>query len=949
MVKMEKLPDDIYTAEDLELYKKLSRKDVLTLLIYNKNLYFAGESRPIDHSNPKVRTEMRGGTTVAPLKVFTLFEGVKLSENVLTYGEKKVEIERSGFTVPPFTYLEHSYVPLAETAEALGLKATSFYQGRLTVIGKETEADKIFEAINKNPNLAAAGADFVTGKYDAYKFTHEDYKTARDKWRKCLVGSRETIDMNDEGMVKKIKTLTQNARRLLSEMNRSGSAPILWGDTPPSESGDLIVQYHNVRSLALAYGTYGTDFYLDDSIKADILYALQWMYENMYGEAEIEERGWRSINAFNWWDWYVGANENLTDILLIMEDCLSKEQIHKYMKLPKYLLDHWRLKYTQDQCSGRMTVGTKCALILEDPERLTIASNDYHILLNVVLEGPGTHTDYCNYQHGFPYNLMYGTACLSRVLSVGTCLAGTPLEFASSRVYNIYDQFKYMFDAASFRGRGFVCFNGRASCIAEIEKGYELAALFTYILGKFGPEEDEAVRRFIKYSMPTEKHKAAMKDRCSIPTYSAVRDALSDDTLPSEDTKNYAHAWFSADRATQHRNGYAFLLSMPSYRHISYECINHNNVTGWYMNDGALYLYTKTDDHEFDGINFVLNERIAYHIPGTTTDSRQRLAVSISEGWYPENDRVGCMDFEKEFITAGMDYSAYNLKEAEIKEDVGYGAGNPKFINDLVAKKAYFMFDDACVCLGADISSTMNSDISTTVEHRRLVKLQNNPCGSDRISVNGECITENTFDLHIDAPRYACVEDFAGFLFMDAPKVTVSKYLCAPDYDPKDAYSPVPRPEKFTRPFVEITIDHGKNPVNASYAYAVLPYADDEKLKKCAEDPDFEIISNTDKIQAVKEKSLGITGMIFYEAGECAGIKVNRSCLVTYKETGGEFKIKVCEPTNKVDSLEIEIDKKLSLLSCDNRYSIECGKNTKLTLNTARSQGEGYEAKFRAE
>ena len=44
------------------------------------------------------------------------------------------------------------------------------------------------------------------------------------------------------------------------------------------------------------------------------------------------------------------------------------------------------------------------------------------------------------------------------------------------------------------------------------------------------------------------------------------------------------------------------------YRHISYECINHNNVTGWYMNDGALYLYTKTDDHEFDGINFILND-----------------------------------------------------------------------------------------------------------------------------------------------------------------------------------------------------------------------------------------------------------------------------------------------------------------------------------------------------
>lgn len=949
MVKMEMLPDDVYTSGELELYKELSKKDILTLLIYNKNIYFSGKSCPIDHNNRRVRTEMRCGTIVAPLNVFTLFEGVRWSKNVLTYGEKNVDIEKAGFTVLPFTYLGHIYVPLAEAAEALGLKAASFYQGRLIVIGKKEEADRIFEAINNNQNLALAGADLVIGNYDAYKFTHEDYKEARDKWKKFLVGSPETIDITDESMLKKLKGLTQNAKKLLNTMNRKSSAPILWGDTLPVESKDLNIQYGSILGLALAYGTYGTDFYLNESIKDDILYALQWMYENMYGEAEIEDRGWRSINAYNWWDWYVGANEALTDILIIMEDCLTREQIKKYMNLPKYLLDNWRLKYTQDQCSGRMAVGTKCALILEDPERLTIASNDYHILLNVVLEGPGTHTDYSNYQHGFPYNLMYGVLCINRVIRVGSCLAGTPLEFTSSRVYNIYEQFKYMFEAASFRGRGFVCFNGRASCMPETEKGYELVALFINILGTFGPEEDEAVKRFIKCSMATEEQKAAIKNRCNISTYSIMNNVLSDDTVPSEDTRNYAHAWFSADRATQHRNGYAFMLSMPSYRHVSYECINHSNVTGWYMNDGAIYLYTKTDNHEFDGINFVLNDRIAYHIPGTTTDSRQRIAVSIHEGWIPENDRVGCMDFEKEFITAGMDYSAYNLKEAEIKEDVGYGAGNPKFVNDLVAKKAYFMFDNGCVCLGAGIRSTMNSEIYTTVEHRRLVKLQNNPYGSDRISVNGKSIPGNTFDLHIDAPEYACVEDFAGFLFLDAPRVTVSKYVCAPDYKSDDIFSPVQKPEKVARPFVEITIDHGKNPQNACYAYAVLPYVDDKKLKKYAEDPNFEIISNTDKIQAVREKTLGITGIIFYEAGECAGLKVDKPCLVTYKEMNGEFKIKICEPTNKVDSLEIGINKKLSLISCDNRYSVECGENTKLTLNTARSQGEGYEAKFKAE
>ncbi len=941
MVNMEKLPPDAYSTEDLELFNKLTEKNILTLLIYNRKVLCGGKSYSIID-----RPELRDGIITAPAEIFTLLEGVTLNENVLTCGECSLDLCKCDLRIPLYERSGKIYVPVSDIAEALEFSHICLYQGRVIAVGVPADIEKFRTAVKKTPTLGFAAAAAVTGKYDACKFTHEDYKAARDQWRKLLVGSIENIDRKDEGINKKLKALTQNAEKLINSMNHSDGAPILWGDAPPTESGDLITQYQNIVSLAIAYGTYGTDFYLNDSLKEGILYALCWMYENMYGEAEIKGCGWRSINLFNWWDWYVGANEALTDTLLIMESCLTKEQIHKYMKLPKYLLDNWRLKYTQDQCSGRMAVGTKCALILEDPERLAIAANDYHILLNVVSEGPGTHTDYSNYQHGFPYNLMYGASCINRVLRVGSCLTGTPLEFTSYRVYNIYDQFKYMFDAAAFRGRGFVCFNGRASCVPEMEKGYELVDLFAHILGTFGSEEDEAVRRFIKYSMATEEQKESIKSRCSISSYSAIRDALSDDTIPSEDTRNYAHAWFSADRATQHRADYAFLLSMPSYRHISYECINHNNVTGWYMNDGALYLYTKTDDHEFDGINFVRNDRIAYHIPGTTTDSRQRPAVSISEGWYPENDRVGCMDFEKNYITAGMDYSAYNCEIAEMKEDIGYGAGNPQFINDLTAKKAYFMFDDECVCLGAGISSTMNSDISTTVEHRRLVKLQNNPYGSDKISINGEIITDNTFDLQIDDPSYACMEDFAGYVFIDAPKITVSKYLCAPDYDSNDGYSPVPKPEKVTRPFVEITIEHGKNPQNASYAYAILPYADDEKLKKYAKDPDFEILSNTNKIQAVKEKNLGITGIVFYEAGECAGIKANKPCIVTFKENADGFKIKICEPTNKTDKLEIEIFKKLKLLSCDDRYKINCGDTTVLNLNTSLSTGEGYEAVF---
>ena len=162
----------------------------------------------------------------------------------------------------------------------------------------------------------------------------------------------------------------------------------------------------------------------------------------------------------------------LTDAIIIMENELTREEVSKYMKPFKWFLDNWRLKYTQDQCSGRMAVGTKCALILEDPERLTISSNDYHIMLDIVLEGPGTHTDYCNYQHNLPYNMVYGQSNLHRVLKVASILAGTPLEFISYKSYNQYLQFKYMFEAAMYKGRAFMCFAGRGAGGTEAGEGF---------------------------------------------------------------------------------------------------------------------------------------------------------------------------------------------------------------------------------------------------------------------------------------------------------------------------------------------------------------------------------------------------------------------------------------------------------------------------------------------
>lgn len=958
MVNMEYLQLDAFTPEDLAEFKLYAGKGVLGVFIYNKNVYYNGNRFQIDESDYKVRSELRSGISVSPISVFRVFEGCDYSDNTISLGGINVSFkvgdikftvngEIRNFSVAPFVYLGHVYVAVSDISDALGLGVLKCNKDRLTLIGERDVIEQLRDAMKKNAALETVASRETVGYYDAYKFTHEDFVMAKDNWRKLLCATPETIDLNDEGMKARIRAISNSAENILKRLHREPDAQILWGDNPPSISDDVMTQFAYIRELALAWGTYGSDLYHDESLKKDILYCYEWMYENMYGDAEINGTGWRSINDFNWWHWYVGGPDMLTDGLLIMENEMTEKAKRKYLKLFKYLLDNWRLRYTQDQCSGRMAVGTKCALLLEDPERLTISSNDYHIMLDIVLEGPGTHTDYCNYQHNLPYNMSYGQSNLHRVLRVGSVLSGTPLEFVSPRYYNQYMLFKYMFEAAMYQGRGFMCFLGRGAYHGELNSGIGVLSQIIPMIGNYGPDEAAAIKKFIKYSVKDPVNRKMLIDSCSISHYSTIMDILNDDSISDENDYFCAHAWFSADRATLHRDDYAFALSMPSYRHVTYECINHENHQGWYMNEGTLYLYTNNDKNAFDGINFSLNKRLAQRMPGTTVDVRPRPAVSISEGAFSTRDKVGCMDYDGKYIVAGMDYECYGRDFGEDDYvDTGYGGGNPKFPNDLVAKKAYFMFDDECVCLGAGINSTMNAEVLTTVEHRRLVKTDSDPLGVDLIYFNGSEMPHGAFELNFENPETAMVEGFAGFVFADAKNVTVSKYLYA--IDPKEIKEPITIPDyaQKERPFVEITINHGKNPVDGTYAYAVLPYADAEKVNKYAADPDFEILCNTTKCQAVREKTLGVTGIVFYEAGECYGIKVDKACIVTFSDNDGVFNIKVCEPTNKEEAVSVEIDRPLKLKSADDRYTVECSDVTKLTLDVKLSVGEGYCAMF---
>ena len=470
-------------------------------------------------------------------------------------------------------------------------------------------------------------------------------------------------------------------------------------------------------------------------------------------------------------------------------------------------------------------------------------------------------------------------------------------------------------------------------------------------IGLFGEDEDMHLKKLVKRCASTPRLVKLLKSACPVSNFAKLMSILRDDTIPTENDYELGHAWFTADRFTQHRNDYAFFVAMPSERHPSYESINSANKRGWYTCDGALYYYNNTDRNAYDGVNWIVNPEICQRVAGTTVDDRARQPWSYRSGWKPSTSFAGTVDVLKKYGAAAFEYESYHYEghEADGTEDKDYGGGFTYWENDLRARKSYYFFDKECVCLGSAINSTMDSNVITTVEHRRLVK-NSSPLGVEDIYLDGELMTKNNFEIIKDGASWAHLEGFAGYVLPSGGTLRLNKYTYLPTTDGVDGYfkkDPEEEIYKDGKPFFEINLYHGKNPKNASYEYIILPNATKEQTEAYAKENEIEIIANTKKVHAVRKPSLGLTFISFFEAGECCGIKAASPCIVSILDGAQEFTVSVLDPTHKNDTVKLTLDRKYAPANLPILASLSerCGK-TVITANTKELSGESIRITF---
>ena len=910
----------LYTPEDKTRIYGLSQQGLTLAYAFCENIIAGGKVQPL-FAKKDVLATRKDGINYLPLSFFTQTLGATLTGDTLTLGEKQFSLYGNKEGLLPLEKNGVTFLPALVCARTLGVGARLFCNEKMTAFGPEALLDAI------DPDLADAASFLIFGEYPT-AFTAEEFAQGRKVWRDRTVGNAETNDLSNPLIVEKIAQIDRTCEKQLARMNLQPDATVLFGEMrTPIESDELSKLYCPLWDMARAYGTYGSKYYKDADLREKIRYGMQWGYEHMYGEAEFTNTGWRDTTACNWWHWMVGAPDPITDILITMEDEFTREEKERYLKLFVWFLT-WRCN-TDASAMTRVVICTKTALILEKADMLLASYHDYNHTIRVQM-GSSMRIDYTDWSHAMPYNVGYGHLKLDRSLYVAHKLAGTAMQYRSPRTYNIFEMLQFCFGPAIYRCQAYVMLHGRNTHITESSAGARICVDCLNMLGLFGEEEDAFIKAFVRRNAATDTLIKLMKSWCPLNNCADLAEVIA---MPMPEPLLFAYAWFTGDRMTQHRNDYAIGISMNSSRSKSYESILDMNKMGWYTTDGATFYYTAYDEGQYDGENFLFNPEVAHRIPGTTEDVRPREARSVYENpWYSTTPFAGSITIRDQFGMAAMEYVSEHFEGPAFDNTCGYGGTRGVFENDLFANKAWFTFDNALVCLGSAVSSTMHSEIKTTIEHRRIFR------DAERdivVSVNGQrwILPKENYEKVLTGVDYIFMEGHGGFVLDKTATVFLRRYIS---------------PECKDQPFIEFGYSHGADPNNAQYRYTTILAKDEEFVKNYADQPACRVIQQTENLLAAESPAIGVAGYAFYKPGTCNGITTDSGMIIITGETDGVTELRVSDVTQLLTEATVTVEGVTGLLDASDKIEAEV-KDGKLVLHIdfTESYGRPYFAKFK--
>lgn len=335
--------------------------------------------------------------------------------------------------------------------------------------------------------------------------------------------------------------------------------------------------------------------------------------------------------------------------------------------------------------------------------------------------------------------------------------------------------------------------------------------------------------------------------------------------------------YFRGDYTLHIRPGYTFDVRTVSTRTMRCEYGNGENLKTYFMSDGCTNIVT--DGNEYDGIFPVWNWA---RIPGVTAPQATEIPKAVSD-WQ----------------TPGTSTFAGGVSDSL------YGVSTYSYIDTIAdvrtsARKGWFFFDDEVVCLGAGIRSASDLEINTTINQCLLAQDEKVLVRSGRKQMP---VAEG--NVRYNSPEWVLHNDVA-YLFPAGGDVFVAKQAQSGNwYDINQTASK----ETLQKKIFSLGFDHGKQPSDATYAYIVAPGKHTaEEIEQYRKEKAIEIPVNTADLQVVRNKKLGIWGMIFYQAGEFKHrdiqVSVDKACTLLIKDDGS---MHIADPGQTESDIQVSI------------------------------------------
>lgn len=695
-----------------------------------------GEVKKISESDISICPYQINNTLMAPACFFEAYMGAKIQESeggfAAVLGENAVRgkinekdylcgEEQLSFTEAPRKIDGRLYLPAAELVAALGWYAA---EDRALVAVSPEEAVKALErpfGINELTEVIAYKA--AHKRLDVSSLSSDDCKAVKDRWRYEVVGSEEDNDMSNPHIAAKIKSVNNAGQKAWAAMIETAGQTELFSGDKSTETADMTAAYNKLYQMALAYGTYGAELYHNEDLKNDIMYGVQWLYENRYGPKEIDGTGWHSTSGYNWWDWKIGVPGKLIPILLILEDEFTGQQLKNYLSLFDKLVPVPYGMGSNALNTAKLAVGS--ALLQNDFKKVikmqSAVESAYLYVDNGRENGEGFYTDGSYVFHtAHPMNGTYGLEQFQLIGPFLSMFAGTAFEVTTPQKDNMIEWVYNAFDPLVYQGAMFRMVKGRYPAGMH-STGTSLLGAMLDSLDFFKAEDRARVKAIIK-EQAAEDTTVDFYTALTLPQVLRLVKILNDDSVPARENQIANHVYYNEDKVAHQRGNFAFGLSMSSSRIFNYESINSCNLTGWYISDGMTEYYT--DGNFLQSSDAYWNNVNPYRIPGTTVDTQERKAVSIAQRneYLSGKDFVGAVSLDKTYAAAAMWLEAFHNETESGSSLAEYGGAAPAHDSNLEAKKAWFMFDDEVVCLGAGVHASNGFEVLTVVDNKLAAK-----------------------------------------------------------------------------------------------------------------------------------------------------------------------------------------------------------------------------------